>query len=62
MHRQQEARLLAAFRLLHSEEKEILVNFAESRAAKEIRSRPKLRLVAGISCPTNDTQFSGVSR
>ena len=61
MRLQQEARLLAAFRLLNEEERDILVDFAETRAAKADALRPKLRLVSSVSAPSSVAALSGAA-
>ena len=61
MYQQQEIRLIAAFKLLHQEERSILLDLAETRALKQVSTRPKLRLVAGASDPANSAMLSGTS-
>lgn len=46
MSQKQEQALLAAFRSMHAEDKEILLDFAQIRAAKEVAERRKaLKLI-----------------
>jgi hypothetical protein len=52
-----EQKLLAAFRLLDIEEQEIMVEFAETRAARREGKRPVLRLVSATTSPANIAAF-----
>jgi hypothetical protein len=51
MQKQQEEALLANFRMMDAEEKEMLLTLSERCASRKQRTRPPLRLVTGGASP-----------
>jgi hypothetical protein len=62
MQQQQEVELLEAFREMHEEDREILLAFAQTRAARQMAGAPKLRLIVSRPHPTQSTPLSNTSR
>lgn len=54
METKQEERLLAACRLMPQDELEILLDFAEARARKNVPVKPHLRLLVRSPAPAQD--------
>jgi len=57
-----EVRLLAAFRAMHMEERELLLDLAEKTAARSLAARPVLRLVVCDPGPAGNVSFGATPR
>lgn len=51
MRNEREERLLAAFRKMHPDDGDLLLDLAEVRAAKQVLVKPRLQLVGANSSP-----------
>lgn len=57
-----EVRLLAAFRAMHVEERDLMVDLAEKTAARSLAARPMLRLVVCDPGPAGAVPFGSTAR